>query len=462
MLRAMFLLALGGLVGPLQAAPPVHEFELDNGLKVVVKEDHRAPVVVSQVWYRVGSSYEHDGITGVSHVLEHMMFKGTENLAPGEFSRIIAAQGGRDNAFTGRDYTAYFQQLERERLEVSFKLEADRMAGLQLREEEFDSEMRVVREERRLRTDDNPQGLTFERFNAVAFLNSPYRIPVIGWMDDLMHLQLEDVQAWYDKWYAPNNAVLVVVGAIDPEEVRALAERHFGPVEPRPVPALKPRQEVEQKGTRRLVVQTPAELPYLIKGYKVPVLATVDEESEAYALEVLAGVLSGGDSARFPRELVRNEQVAAGARAGYNLYGRLESLFTVTGTPAQGRTIDELETALRGQIRRVREEPVTEAELERVKAQVVASAVYERDSLFYQAMQIGTLETIGLGWPRMDEYVERVRAVTAEQVQEVAQRYLTEDRLTVAVLDPLPLDPERPRPPAPMTAPLGEGDAIQH
>jgi zinc protease len=443
--KILLAVALAAAV-PLQALATVNEFTLENGLKLVVKEDHRAPVVVSQVWYKVGSSYEHDGITGISHMLEHMMFQGTERLPPGEFSRIIAEEGGRDNAFTGRDYTTYFQQLKSDRLAISFELEADRMAGLRLQEERFASEQRVVMEERRLRTDDNPQALAVERFNAVAYLNSPNRIPIIGWMVDIENYTLEDLQAWYERWYTPNNATLVVVGSVDAQEVRALAEEHFGPVAPRALREPKPREEVEQLGMRRLTVQAPAELPYLMMGYKVPVLATAEEEWEAYALEVLAGVLGGGRSARIAREMVRRDQVAASAGAGYNLYGRLQSLFSLSGTPAQGRTIEELEAALREQVRRVQEEPVAEAELERVKAQVVANEVYERDSLFFQAMQIGTLETVGLGWQRMDEYVPRVRAVTAEQVQAVARQYLNDDGLTVGVLDPQPLGSTQPRP----------------
>lgn len=444
--KTLLAALLLGLVGPLHAAPAVHEYTLDNGLKLIVKEDHRAPVVVSQIWYKVGASYEHNGITGISHVLEHMMFQGTKTHPPGEFSRIIASQGGRENAFTSRDYTAYFQQLEKERLAISFELEADRMRNLLLNDSQFQKERRVVIEERRLRTEDNPQALTGERFNAVAYLTSPYRNPTIGWADDLRALKLEDLQSWYDSWYAPNNATLVVVGDVRPDEVLALAKKHFGPIARRPVPPVQPPVEIKHDGPARLTVRVPAELPYLVMGYQTSVLKTAAEAWEPYALEVLAGVLDGGASARFARELVRGQQVAAGVGAGYDLYARGDNLFTLSGTPAQGRTIEELEKALHEQVRRVREEPVTAAELERVKAQVVAGDVYEKDSVFYQAMQIGTLETVGLDWRLMDEYVDRIKAVTADQVQKVAQKYLKEESLTVAVLDPLPLDPNKPRP----------------
>ncbi len=426
---------------PLAAAGalPVHEYTLKNGLRLIVREDHRAPVVVSQVWYRVGSSYEHDGITGISHVLEHMMFKGTRKHPAGEFSRIISENGGRENAFTAKDYTAYFQQLEKSRLKVSFRLEADRMRNLLLPEEEFRKEVRVVMEERRLRTEDDPKALTYEQFNAAAFVSSAYHHPIIGWMDDLENLTVDDLKAWYRKWYAPNNATVVVVGDVEPAAVYKLAKKYFGPLRPSKLTPPKPRREIPQRGLRRLIVKAPAQLPYLIMGYKVPVLKTAIEDWEPYALEVLAGVLDGGASARIARELIRGRQLAASASAGYDMNARQQELLLLDGTPAQGHDIGELETALRAQVRQLQEQPVSAGELARVKAQVVASDVYQRDSVFYQAMRLGTLASVGLDWRLADQYVERIRAVSAEQVQAVARKYLTEERLTVAVLEPQPM-----------------------
>lgn len=424
------------------ASSQVHEYWLDNGMKLVVKEDHRAPVVVSQVWYKVGSSYETEGYTGLSHVLEHMMFKGTKQRGPGEFSRIIAENGGSENAFTSRDYTAYFQRLEKSRLPVAFELEADRMRNLRLDAAEFAKEVKVVMEERRLRTEDSATALTFEQFNAVAFLNSPYRTPIIGWMDDLENLHVEDLQKWYQQWYAPNNAVLVVAGDVNPAEVLKLAQRRYGVLTASEIHPTKPRREIEQRGTRRLVVKAPAEVPYLIMGYKVPVLLTAKEEWEPYALEVLAGILDGGDSARFSRDLVRGKQIAVSAGAGYDLNDRQQSLLLLDGSPAKGHDMAALETALRAEITKLQNTPITNEELDRVKAQVLADHVYQEDSVFYQAMQIGTLEAVGLGWQKMDEYLPRIQAVTAEQVQAVARKYLIDDHLTVAVLDPQPMDDE--------------------
>lgn len=425
------------------AAPAgVHEFMLDNGLKLIVKEDRRAPVVVSQVWYKVGGSYEDVGITGISHALEHMMFQGTKKHPSGEFSRIIAEHGGRENAFTGRDYTAYFQQLEASRLPISFELEADRMRNLLLPKDEFTREMEVIKEERRLRTDDDPQALTYEQLSAAAFVAGPYHNPIVGWMNDIENLTVADLRRWYDLWYAPNNAVVVVVGDVDAAEVHKLARRHFGRIKARDIPVLKPRLEPPQKGERRVTVRAPARLPSLFMAYKTPVLRTAEADWEPYALEVLAGVLDGGDSARLARHLVREEGVAAGAGAHYGLYSRHDDVFILSGIPAQGRDVDALEDALRRQIERLREELVTPAELARIKAQVVASNVYERDSVYYQAMIIGMLETVGLDWRQSEAYVERIQAVTAEQVREVARKYLNDDQLTVAVLEPLPIAAE--------------------
>ncbi len=417
----------------------VHERILENGLRILVKEDHRSPVVVSQVWYKVGSSYEPGGITGISHMLEHMMFKGTDHYPAGEFSRIIAENGGRENAFTGRDYTAYFQTLEKSRLEVSFKLESDRMRHLHLLADELKKELQVVTEERRMRTDDKPRAKTREYFMAMAFSNSPYKNPVIGWPSDIAHYQIEDLQAWYQRWYAPNNATLVVVGDVQTEAVFKLAGKYFAKLKPSDIKSLKPRTEVEQHGIRKITVKLPAKLPYILMGYKVPVLKTTAQEWEAYALEVLAGILDGGNSARLASRLVRGKQIAVSAGAGYGLYSRMSELFMLDATPAQGKTVFDMEYALKEEIYQLKSELVSNEELQRVKAQVLASAVYERDSDFYQAMQLGMLETVGLGWQKVDEYVSKVNQVTAEQVREVARQYLLEDRLSIAYLQPQPI-----------------------
>lgn len=421
----------------------VYERDFENGLKVLVKEDHRAPVVVSQIWYKVGSSYEPGGITGISHMLEHMMFKGTEAYPAGEFSRIISENGGRENAFTGRDYTAYFQTMEKSRLEVSFKLEADRMRNLRLKADELKKELEVVTEERRMRTDDKPRSKLHEYFMAIAFSNSPYKNPVIGWPSDIANYQVEDLQKWYQRWYAPNNATLVVVGDVDSDAVFALAEKYFAHIKTSKIETIKPQTEIEQHGVRKTTVRLPAKLPYILMGYKVPVLNTVENETDAYALEVLAGILDGGNSARLASKLVRGQQIAVSAGAGYNMISRMPELFLLEATPATGKTVFDMEYALKEEIYNLKAKLVTDEELQRVKAQVLASAVYERDSNFYQAMQLGMLETVGLGWQKVDEYVDKVNQITAEQVRNAARKYLLEDTLTIAYLDPQPITEQK-------------------
>ena len=438
--------------GLLAACSPLQEATLDNGLKIVVKEDHRAPVVVSQIWYKVGASDEPDGLTGISHVLEHMMFKGTSTHKNGEFSRIIAENGGRENAFTGADYTAYFQQLEKSRLAIAFELEADRMRNLVLDDQEFAKELRVVMEERRLRTDDQPEALAYERFMATAFTTNSYKNPIIGWMRDLEKLTAADLRTWYQRWYVPNNATLVVVGDVDPRAVISLARRYFGPVPARKLERTRVPVEPPQTEIQRSRISAPAQVPALFMGYHAPAFSLRSDDWEPYALMVLNGVLDGGGSARFERELVRKQQISASADIGYSPTARHPVLFLVSATPSRGRTPAELEAAIREQIKRVQEEPIAPAELERVKAQVAASNVFTRDSVFYQAMQMGMLETVGLDWRMLDRSVERVRAVTAAQVQTVAKKYLTDSNLTVTVLDPQP-GKAKPR----AVAPLGGG-----
>lgn len=418
------------------ATPQIFEHTLSNGLKILVQEDHRSPVVVSQVWYKVGASYEPSGITGISHMLEHMMFKGTDKHAAGEFSRIIAENGGEENAFTGYDYTAYFQTMAAEKLPVSFELEADRMRHLHILPEELKKELEVVTEERRMRTEDNPQAKMAEQFAAMAYTSSPYKNPIIGWVTDIAAYTAPDLQAWYQRWYAPNNATLVVVGDVKTAAVFALAQQYFGGLKPSELVPLKPQTEAPQIGPRKMTVKVPAKLPSVLLGYHVPTLKTAENEWEAYALEVLAGVLDGGSSARLSNSLIRGKQIAVAASAGYNLTSRLDDLFELEGTPAEGKTVWDVEAALKNEIARLQTKLIEPAELQRIKAQVLASEVYQRDSNFYQAMQIGMLETVGLGYKKADEYVEKINQVTAEQVRTVARKYLIDDHLNVAYLDP--------------------------
>lgn len=440
--RLIIFLCITLLVSPLPASANPHEYLLDNGLKLVIKEDHRSPVVIQQVWYKAGSMDEVNGTTGVAHALEHMMFKGTDSVPTGEFSRRIAAVGGKENAFTSSDYTAYYQQLHQRHLPMAMELESDRMHNLRLTQEEFAKEIQVVMEERRLRTDDQAHALLYEKLMATAFQAHPYRRPIIGWMNDLEHMQVSDAQDWYKRWYAPNNAVLVVVGDVDPESVLALAKKYYGRFSAGKIPSLserKPQIEPPQIGIKRLVVKAPAKLPHLIMGYKVPVLKDPKNDWEPYALTILAEVLDGNAAARLNKALVRETRVAISADAGYSAIERGPGTFYIDGTPSEGRTADELEQSIRTEIDKIIQSGITQEELARVKAQVVASRTYQLDSTFAQAMQIGRLESIGLSHRDADIILERLQAVTAEQVRNVAEKYLIDDSLTVAVLDPQPL-----------------------
>lgn len=446
-IRTILSLGLFSFCAALAQAQTAQEFTLKNGMKVVVKEDRRAPTAVQMVWYKVGSMDEFNGTTGVSHALEHMMFKGTKQHKVGEFSRLVAEMGGSENAFTASDFTAYFQQIEKSHLEAVMALEADRMANLQFSADEFSKEIRVIMEERRWRTDDQPLGLLSEALNAAAWTAHPYHHPVVGWMDDLQHMNVNDIAGWYRQWYAPNNATLVVAGDVDAQRVLALANKYFGKIPSHALPKAKPQEEPTQLGMRRVTVKAPAENPYVMLAFKVPALRDVQNDQEAYALDVLSAVLDGYDNARLNANLVRTQNKAISVGAGYSGISRGPVLFTLEGSPAPGVTTEQLENLLREQVARIANEGVSAQELQRVKTQLIASQVFKRDSVFGQAMEIGMLETTGIGQKNIDRIIDKLKAVTPEQVQAVAKKYFSDDNLTVATLVPLPLDGKKPSPP---------------
>ena len=421
---------------PTWAHAEIFEKTLSNGLKVIVKEDHRAPVLVQQVWYRAGSMDESTGTTGIAHVLEHMMFKGTKTVPKGEFSKRIAAAGGRENAFTSYDYTAYFQQLHKDKLELAMKLESDRMQNLVLSDEEFAKEIKVVMEERRMRTDDQPHALVSERLMAMAYQEHPYQHPVIGWMNDLKTLTAADARTWYQRWYAPNNAVLIVAGDVKASEVFIMAQRYYGGIPARALPKRKAFIEPAQMGIKRFTIKAPAELPLLVMAYHAPTVRDPEKDITPYALEVLAGILDGNQSARLNKTLVRELQLASSAGAGYDSTARGPALFTLEAAPSEGVTVVELEAALREQLALLARDGVSAQELSRVKAQVTANEVYKRDSVMYQAMQIGQMESIGLSYRDIPLMLLKLQAVSSKQVQEAAREILKDDSLIVAVLDP--------------------------
>jgi zinc protease len=437
-----------------QTTPKAEQFKLDNGLTLIVQPDRRAPTAVHMLWVRVGSMDEVDGVSGVAHILEHMLFKGTRDLKPGEFSRRVAALGGRENAFTMRDATGFFQQIPANKLEDVMKLEADRFANNQWPDDEFKRELEVVKEERRLRTEDSPRALMWEVLNATVYQASPYRRPVVGWMSDLEAMTPQDARDFYKQWYVPANAVVVVAGDVEPAQVLRLAQKYYGRIPPRAVPARKPRIEPQQAGARRVEFKAPADQAYVALAFKVPQFTSFEpspDNDDALALTVLAAVLDGYSGARLDRALTQgSDRLADSAGAGNGFWGRGPQLFTLDGVPAPGKTPEQLEAALRAEVAKVAQAGVSEAELNRVKTQWVAGEVYKLDSVNNQARELGGYWVQGLPLDGADRLIQRLRAVTAEQVKSVAARYFGDDQLTVGVLRPQPVDPNRkPRTPPP-------------
>lgn len=413
------------------------EYTLENGLKLIVKEDHRSPVVINQIWYKVGSSYEPNGITGISHALEHMVFKGTNEYPAGEFEKIVESKGGQHNAFTSRDYTVYYQKAQAKELSTLFKLEADRMRNVLLKEEDFAKEQKVIIEERLLRTDDKPTKLAEEQFYAAAFPANSYRQPVIGWMDDIKALKTYQLQEWYDRWYRPNNAILVVVGDVKAEQVYDLAVQNFAKIEPSGVFDVNARKVANVLGNRKVIVNLPTQYPQLFLGYNLPSLQTAENKEEVYALSVLAAILSHGESSRFMNNLIRKKQIAAQAYGWYMPHQLHATLFEVRAIPMADSNLEQLEEQVLSEINDLKENLVKDKELDRVKVQIIAENIYEKDSIFHQALQLGSLEASGYSWQEDNNYLQQLQKVTAKQIQEVAKKYLTVDNLVTTYLEPV-------------------------
>ena len=432
---AVALVVLSG-ASPSTAAD-AHEYILSNGMKVLLVEVPKAPVATVQVWYKVGSRNEVMGRAGLSHMLEHMMFKGTAKYPKGTFSRVVRKNGGVDNAFTSQDFTAYFENLAADRVELALEMEADRMQGLLLDNAEFQTEREVVKEERRLRTEDDPQGALVEALFAQAFFSHPYHWPVIGWFADLDAMSLDDLQRHYDTFYSPNNATLIVVGDIKAEALLPTIKRLFEPIPKGPTPKQTLPPEPDQRGERRFLLKREAQVPFVMMGFRVPNYASDD----SYALDVLESILSRGKSSRLYQSLVYDQKNSLAVGAEYSLMQTDPSLFYFYALVSPGQKVEAVEESLHREIARLQHEPPTDLELQRAKNQVEAAQVFEQDSNFRNAMLLGQAETVGAGWRRVDQFLERIRAVTAKDVQRVAKQYLTEDNLTVGILIPLPPKP---------------------
>jgi len=422
---------------------------LANGLTVIVKPDRRAPTAAHMLWVRVGSIDEVDGTSGVAHALEHMLFKGTATTKPGEFSRRVAALGGRDNAFTSRDATGYHQQIPSNKLEDVMRLEADRFANNQWADDEFMREIEVVKEERRSRTEESPRALMFEAATAMTFTASPYRRPIVGWMSDLDAMTPQDAREFYQRWYVPGNAAVVVTGDVDVAEVKRLAEKYYGPIAARPVPVRKPRDEPVQTGVRRMDFKGVASQAYVSLSFKVPKLQSADFADDkagrdALALTVLAAVLDGYSGARLARALEQGDNRLADSADAYNgLLGRGPQLFVLAGVPAPGKTAEQLAAGLRQQVALIAQSGVSDAELNRVKVQWVASETYKLDGVFNQARELGSNWINGLPLDADTRLIAKLRSITSAEVQAVAAKYFGDDQMTVATLIPQPIDPNR-------------------
>jgi len=447
-LLAAFLLLLIPHAHPALALDP-HEYVLSNGMKVLLTEAPKAPVATVQVWYKVGSRNEVMGRAGLSHMLEHMMFKGTAKYPKGAFSRLIRKNGGIDNAFTGQDFTAYFENLAADRVELALELEADRMQGLVLDHNEFQTERDVVKEERRLRTEDDPQGALVEALFAQTFLSHPYHWPVIGWFSDLDAMSLDDLQRHYDTFYSPNNATLVVAGDIKADELIQTIRNLFEPIPKGPSPKQTLSAEPDQRGERRFFLKREAQVPFVMMGFRVPNYSSED----AYALTLLESILSHGKSSRLYQSLVHDQKNSLAVGADYSLMQTDAGLFYFYSLVSPGSRVETVEEALQREISRLQAELPTELELQRAKNQVEASRIFEQDSNFRHAMLLGQSESIGAGWRWLDEFLEHIQSVTAKDIQRVARQYLLPDNRTVGIL--IPLSSRQPEP-SPGTAPHGK------
>ena len=435
-MKARWLMPLLILIAPTVWASLPHHWTLPNGLNVYVIEDHRAPVVYSSLWYKVGSADESNGTTGLSHMLEHMLFRGTKNTPDGEYARRVHAEGGKSNAMTSRDFTMYHSAVPVTALPAVLGLEADRMRGLVITNALLKRELKVVKEERRMRVTDNPLSVLYERFNAAAFVNNPYHNPVIGWPSDLANYTVADVQGWYDKWYHPNNASLILVGDITPAGVKKLVQQSFSAIPKVALPVRKPRREIAPLGLKRILVHYPANVATLRMGYFAPGLAQTKHAWRAYALEVLVGVLGSTPSSRLNQSLVRDKRIATDVSASYSSMLRYLGQLAIRAVPAPGHSMTEVEQAIEEQIDTLHKKRISRAELKRAKAEVVAEFVYQQDSLEAQALNVGYPVMAGLPWRVDRHWVQNIEAVTTKQVRWVARHYLLPNRLTVGYLEP--------------------------
>ncbi|WP_228144083.1 M16 family metallopeptidase [Acinetobacter bohemicus] len=414
------------------------ETTLSNGLKVIIREDHRSPMVMTQIWYGVGSSDESGNLLGISHVLEHMMFKGTNKVPNDEFTRLSRLYGGSVNASTFTNYTNYYQLYPKTYLPMALELESDRMSNLLLRQQDFEPEIKVVMEERRLRTDDNPRSLAFERFKWISYPTSHYRQPVIGYMKNLQNIQLKDVKKWYRDWYTPNNAILIIVGDVDSESTLLQVQKYFGDIPARNTPPRNDVFEFDRVGYRHIELNLPVQVPNLYMAWNVRSLVTAKNPQDAYALTIIKNVLDSGISSRLQDRLVRDKKVLSAISVSYDPYNRGDSLLSISALPTDGVSLQDAEKAIQSEIDLLKTELIQAEEVERVTAKFVSNLVYSQDDIAGQTKMIGNLEINGLSFRLMDELPKHFETVTPQDIQRVANSYFVRDNLSTLYLSPVP------------------------
>jgi zinc protease len=414
----------------------ITQHTLKNGLQVVVLPDHRAPLAWFQIWYKVGSSDETLGKTGIAHALEHMMFKGTTKYPKGKIWELVSGNGGSQNAFTSYDYTCYWQQWPKDKLELSFDIESDRMQNLIFSTDEFKKERQVILEERRMRTEDSPQGLAYEQFMAAANQASNYQNPVIGWARDIENINIQDLKNWHNKWYMPNNAIIVIAGDVDPQNILMLADKYFANIEPNIITTPENLTPTPQLGSKTLNVQATATVPSLILGYKAPSLKTTTAKTEIYALTLLDQILTGGNSAIFTQDLVYQKNMATTISSYYSPFAKYSSTYSFFAVPTSTTTTAQITSYLQEQITKLQHEEITPEALQKAKAQAIAAEIYAKESIEEQALNIGAILAVGLSIADYDDFIAGIQKVSAKQLQQVAKKYLLQDQATIVYLEP--------------------------
>jgi len=412
------------------------ETTLKNGLKVIIREDHRAPMVMTQIWYKVGSADESGNTLGISHVLEHMMFKGTSKVPNDEFTRISRIYGGSINAATFTNYTNYYQLYPKAYFPMALELEADRMSNLLLRQQDFEPEIKVVMEERRQRTEDNPRSRAFERFKWISYPTSHYRQPVIGHMKTLNNIQLNDVKQWYKTWYTPNNAILVIVGDVESEQALLQVQKYFADTPSRVTPQRNDVHEFEHLGYRHMEINTDVQVPNLYMTWNVKSLASAINPQDAYALTIIRSLLDSGISSRLQDRLVRDRKLLTSVSVSYDPYNRGDSLFSISALPANGVSFEDAQKAIQAEVDALKTEDIPKHELERITTRFVSNLIYNQDNIAGQAKMIGNLEVNGLSYRLMDELPKYYENVSMSDIQRIANSYFIRENLSTLYLAP--------------------------